>query len=246
MMVILDRFVIGAQLGAKYVTFYTVPFQLAERTSVIPIALSSALFPRLAQIGLGDSGRFLADKAIRTLIVVITPLFLIGVFVIDWFLAVWIGDDFSSRASLVGQILLLGFWGNAIARIPHALLQASGKPAIVAKCHLAELVPYFFLLYVGLEYFGIVGAAIAFSVRAIADSMILLYWANMLKTSMKFLAAPAVLMGSAIIVARPEYSFWIFTSAGLALLCISICWALVNMPDELSALLRKYAPNIIN
>lgn len=246
MMVILDRFVIGAQLGAKYVTFYTVPFQLAERTNVIPVALSSALFPRLAQTGLGESGRDLADKAIRSLTIVITPFFLIGIFLFDWFLGLWVGEGFARQASLVGQILLLGFWGNAIARIPFALLQASGKPDIVAKCHLAELLPYFLMLYFGLEHLGIAGAAIAFSVRATADALILLYWAGMLKSSAKVLAIPAILMAAAVSLARPDYSLWLLAVAGASLICVCLYWAFINLPDELIAIFRKYVPKSLS
>jgi len=240
MMVILDRFVIGAQLGARYVTFYTVPFQLAERTNVIPVALSSAMFPRLAQTGLGEEGKALADKALRALATIITPLFLIGIFLIDWFLSFWIGEEFASEASFVGQILLLGFWGNAIARIPFALLQAAGRPDIVAKSHLAELIPYFLLLYFGLEYFGIAGAAIAFSVRALADSIILLYWANLLKRSLTFLITPAVLMVIAVTAVSPDRPTWIFISVGAGLLSVCLYWAFLNIPEELARLLRKY------
>ena len=57
MMIILDRFIIGALLGAKAVSYYTVPFQLADRTGIIPFALSSALFPRFV----GDAPRGRAE-----------------------------------------------------------------------------------------------------------------------------------------------------------------------------------------
>jgi len=242
MMVILDRFVIGAQLGARYVTFYTVPFQLAERTNVIPNALSSAMFPRLAQTGLGEAGKALADKALRSLATIITPLLLVGVFSIHWFLGLWIGQEFASKASFVGQILLLGFWANAIAKIPHALLQAAGRPDIVAKCHLVELVPYFLLLYFGLEYLGIAGAAIAFSVRALADSIFLLYWAKILKRSLKFLLTPVLLMIAAVIAASPDRSFLIYISVGAGLFSVCLYWTFKNIPDDFLKPLRKYAP----
>lgn len=240
MMVILDRFVIGAQLGARYVTFYTVPFQLAQRTKVIPVALSSALFPHLAQAGFGEGGSALADKALRALATIITPMFLIGIFLIDWFLSFWIGERFASEASLVAQILLLGFWGNAFARIPLALLQAAGRPDIVAKCHLAELIPYFVLLYLGLEYFGIAGAAIAFSVRTLVDGVILLYCANILKRSLPFLVTPAVLIVIAVITVSFDPPTRVFVSVGATLLAVCLCWAFVNMPEELAGFFRRY------
>ena len=43
MMVILDRFIIGTLSGAKAVSYYTVPFQLGERSRIISRALASAL-----------------------------------------------------------------------------------------------------------------------------------------------------------------------------------------------------------
>lgn len=240
MMVILDRFVIGAQMGARYVTFYTVPFQLAERTNVIPNALSSAMFPRLAQNGLGNGGEELAYKALRNLATIITPMFLVGVFSIHWFIGIWIGGDFASNASVVGQILFLGFWANAIAKIPHALLQATGRPDVVAKCHLAEVGPYFVLLYFGLEYLGIVGAAVAFTLRASVDTILLLYWTNILKRSILFLIIPFILLFLSVISASPDRSFWILFSLCLLLSVACLFWIFMNMSSELAKLFRRY------
>jgi O-antigen/teichoic acid export membrane protein len=240
MMVILDRFVIGVQMGARYVTFYTIPFQLAERTTFIPNALCSAMFPRLARAGLGTAGVELADKALRYIVSIITPLFLLGIFFIHWFLGFWINEDFASKASVVGQILLLGFWANAIARIPFALLQAVGRPDIVARCHLVEVIPYFLLLYFGLEYLGIIGAAIAFSLRTSADAIALLYWANMLRSSLRFLCVPVLLLISALIAAAPDRPFWISVGLCMVLLIICIYWGFMHMSLELTKLFRKY------
>lgn len=246
MMVILDRFVIGAQLGAKFVTFYTVPFQLAERTSVIPIALSSALFPRLAQTGLNSGGELLANKSIRSLVVTITPLFICGIFFIDWFLKLWVGEDFANQSSFVAQILLFGFWGNAIAIIPHALLQASGKPSIVAKCHLVELIPYILMLYFGLELLGIKGAAIAFSVRSIVDAAILMYFAKILRQSLKFLISPFFIIFASILLARPEHSMVFIVATGTVLAVVCLYWAFINMPKQLELLLTNGLRTIKN
>ncbi|BCA80097.1 flippase [Desulfuromonas sp. AOP6] len=242
MMVILDRFVIGALLGAKYVTFYTVPFQLGERSNIIPIALSSALFPRLAQAGIGPDGWMLADKAIKSLAVVITPLFLLGIFLMDWFLSIWIGREFADQASLVGQIILLGFWANAIARIPHALLQASGRPDVVAKCHLGEVLPYFALLYIGLHFFGISGAAIAFSIRAAVDASLLLYWAKIFKQSKSFLFFPIFLMCLGLILVRNQYAGWVWLTTVVAVFFTSVLWAIHNMPKEIKDIVARFIP----
>lgn len=242
MMVILDRFIIGALLGAKSVTFYTVPFQLSQRTSVIPVALSSALFPRLAKAQTDADRSKLANKAIKSLAVVMTPLVLFGVFTIEWFLSIWIGNDFANQASQVGQIILLGFWMNAMAHIPLALLQASGKPDVVAKCHLAEVVPYFVLLYFGLQLFGIAGAAIAFSARATVDTLLLLYWARIFGESMKLLWAPIFFMFSGLVLISIQHEGWVWLSAISLVYAVSVWWAIINMPREVRELISRFVP----
>ena len=232
MMVILDRFVIGAALGAKAVTYYTVPFQLAERTTMLPSALASALFPRLAAAGKIEA-RQLAATAICSLAVVMTPLMLIGLLLVEPFLRWWLNPEFASRAGLTAQILLLGFWINSFARVPYALLQAAGKPAVVAKCHLAELIPYLLLLYVGLHFFGLPGAAIVFSLRTLVDCALLLWLAGTLGSGVAMLKTPIFLLLSGLGVAGGLPTggaiWWL---GAFALLLLSLTWSWRNAPPE--------------
>ena len=241
MMVVLDRFVIGATLGAKAVTYYTVPFQLAERSTMLPGALTSALFPRLAAAD-NDEARQLATKAICSLAVVMTPLILIGILLIEPFLRWWLNPEFASRAGLTAQILLLGFWINAFARVPYAQLQAAGKPATAAKCHLGELVPYLLLLYVGLHFWGLPGAAMAFGLRTLADCALLMWFADTLQDGMRALKTPVMLLlaGLAIAAALPAGSamWWL---AALGIVVFSLGWSWQTAPPEVRNLLVRMA-----
>lgn len=196
MMVILDRFIIGAMVGAKAVAFYTIPFQLAERITIIPTALSSALFPLFAAVSREEEQR-LAQQGLRTLVVVMTPMVVIGIIYIEPFIAWWISPEFAHQSSLVGQILLIGFWVNSFAKLPSAQLQARGRPDLVAKCHVGELLPYFGLLYLGLTSYGIVGAAAAFFLRVSLDFLLLAGLAGILRQSIKVLLIPTLLMAPA-------------------------------------------------
>lgn len=247
MMVILDRFVIGATLGAKAVTYYTVPFQLAERSTVLPGALASALFPRLAAAGTDEAGR-LAAMAIRSLAVVMTPVMLVGLLLVEPFLQWWLNPEFGAQAGFTAQILLLGFWINAFARVPYAQLQAAGLPGVVARCHLGELVPYLLLLYVGLYYWGLPGAAVAFGLRALADCALLLWFAGNLAVGFRALRVPALLLlaGLGVAAGLPVAStVWWLTALGLLLL--SLGWAGRQAPLEVRSLamrtVRKLTPN---
>lgn len=172
MMVILDRIIIGSVLGAKSVTYYTVPFQLAERTALIPSSLTTALFPRFSAVTLSEQ-KVLADEAMNILIVTMTPIIAICILFIKPFLLWWVGVEFAHESVLVGQVVLIGFWVNGFARVPFALLQARGKPGLIAKCHLIELLPYFVLLYFALNNLGLLGASLVFTFRVFIDFILL-------------------------------------------------------------------------
>lgn len=200
MMVILDRFIIGSLFGAKAISWYTVPFQLAERTTIISTSHTAALFPHLAAATI-DKEKQLIDNALRTIMAITTPLISIGILLMTPFLAWWITPDFAQRSSLVGRILLMGFWANGLAAIPYSLLQARGRPDIVAKCHVSELIPYFILLYIGLYTNGIIGAAIVFSVRVLVDLVLLGSVSGILKRSLHLFLVPSILLVIAFIIA---------------------------------------------
>lgn len=238
-MVILDRFVIGAALGAKAVTYYTVPFQLAQRSAIIPGALSSAIFPRLATADATD-GRKLTLVAMRSLAVVMTPLMLTGVLLIDPFLGWWISHEFASQASSIGQILLLGFWINAFAVIPYAQLQAAGRPDLVAKCHLAEVIPYLILLLTGLHFFGLQGAATVFGLRACADWILLMFFSRNLREGVKLLYLPLLILLTGITVAvglSINSTAWWMSSVGL--LSLALLWSGKNSPTHLTDIIMQ-------
>ena len=233
MMVIFDRFLIGATLGAKAVTHYTVPFQLAESSTLVPTALTSAIFPRFVAAGAVDAKQ-LATIAIRALAVLMTPLILIGVLLVDPFLRWWLSPEFALDASLSAQILLVGFWVNAFAGIPYALLQAAGRPDIVAKCHLAELVPYLFLLYVGLHFWGLPGAAMVFGLRTFADCALLMWFAGIFQSGAKALRTPIALLltGLATAIGLPvDKMAWLLSAFGL--LSFALVWSWRTAPLEI-------------
>lgn len=240
LMVMLDRFVIGATLGAKAVTYYTVPFQLAERTTILPGALTSALFPRLAAAG-QDEARQLANRAVSSIAVVMTPLILVTVLLVEPFLHWWLNPTFALQAGLTAQILLLGFWINACAGIPFSLLQAAGKPGVVAKCHLAELIPYLMLLYVGLKFWGLPGAALVFGLRTLADCALLMWFAGTLGSGVRVLKVPVLmlLVGLAIAVATQVNSA-LWWSAGAGLMLISLVWSWHTAPPEIRNLMTRW------
>ena len=233
MMVILDRFIIGVMSSANAVTYYTVPFQLGERSTIISNALTSALFPRFAAATPHEEQR-LAQEGLRTLVVVMTPLVAAGILLIEPFLTWWINPAFSQQSARVGQIILVGFWANSFARIPYAQLQARGRPDLIAKCHLAEVLPYFGLLYLGLSVLGLIGAAAAFAVRVLVDLGLLASLAGIQHLVLNMLLLPSLLLVVAYLIAtqlNPGQPEW-FVLIVIHLL-VTMVWAWRQAPNSL-------------
>jgi len=193
MMVVFDRFVIGGVFGAKAVTHYTIPFQLAQNSTIIPNAISSALFPRFAA-STPEEGRRMAENGIKVMVVVMTPLIAAGIILVGPFLSLWISPEFSKQTAIVGQIILFGFWLNSMAHIPVALLQGQGRPDLVAKSHLSEILPYILMLYLALNAFGVVGAAVVFLIRAGADYLLLAWLSGVIRCAVTEVLVPALLL----------------------------------------------------
>jgi O-antigen/teichoic acid export membrane protein len=167
-----ERFAIGALISAAAVAIYVVPLGLILQALILPSALSTALFPKLASSSV-DDGRTLAETSIRVLALVLMPLCFVGLALVEPFLNLWLGASTASKSIPIAQILVVGFWMNSLARIAYTKLQATARPRLIALVHLGELLPYMVLLYVLMRVFGVAGAAIAWSLRCAADAALL-------------------------------------------------------------------------
>jgi O-antigen/teichoic acid export membrane protein len=169
----LDRVLIGVVLGAPEVAYYAVPFGLMTRTQVLARALARTLFPYLSADTIQQARTRVLDSLI-TLGAVMLPMAVLGMFLLHPFLTLWMGARFAARAAPVGEALLCGMWLNGLASVPFAMLQAQGRPDIVAKFHLLELAPFLACLWYGLHRFGLVGAAAAWALRVAIDAILLI------------------------------------------------------------------------
>ena len=233
LMIMTDRFLIGASLGAKAVTQYTIPFHLAEKTSILATVISNVLLPRFAVID-ESQRKELAVKGSRALAGLVTLAFSVALFFLEPFLAIWISKDFSADAGLAGQILLVGWWINCFARIPMVLLHASGHAQLVAKCHLLEFFPYLVSLFFAVNSWGLVGAALVFFLRNLADFILLAKLSGMLLVLLRLLCAPVALILAALFAAvglDPGSKGWLIAMLGS--LGFGSVWAWRQVSDSL-------------
>ena len=180
LMVTADRFVISSVLGAAYVAYYTVPFEVLVRVLIIPGALTAAVFPKitsLLQTDLNDAEK-LYSKSVKLVASVLFPVLLVTTAGAHLGLSIWISKDFADMAWIVTAILAIGIAFNGMAQIPHATIQAAGKVRLTALIHFSELILYVPVLFVALKLFGINGAAIAWVLRVLADFLVLRFFAK--------------------------------------------------------------------
>jgi len=178
-LVYLDRFLIGSILTMSAVAYYTAPYEAVTRLWVIPSSMTMALFPAFSTLeGIKERTKLgmLFARSIKYVLLMLGPVIMIIVLFARDILQIWLGSDFARESTLAMQILAIGVLANALAFVPFALLQGTGRPDIPAKFHMIELPIYLCVAWVLIGSFGIAGAAGAWAFRVSMD-MLLLFWA---------------------------------------------------------------------
>jgi O-antigen/teichoic acid export membrane protein len=194
----LDRFVIGVVQGAQAVTYYAIPYNFATKLLIFPGSLQRALFPRFSAQQSSEAQET-AGRAVLALAGILTPIVIVAVLLTQPFFHLWVGPAVTGRCTRAGELMLLGVWINALAYIPHGLLQAQGRPDLTAKLHLAELVPFVGLLWAGIHFGGVTGAAVVWSARVAADAALLFVAAGIFRVVVVRLLPAIVLIGLSLV-----------------------------------------------
>lgn len=254
MLVYIDRFALAGLAGIAAVAYYIGPYEAVTKLLLLPISLSTAIFPALAGITISEqhaSAENLFSSALRNvLLVLLPPLAILAVFS-PTILGIWLGHEYAVQSSTALRILALGVLINGIAQIPYTFLQAGGRPDLTAKFHLSELVLHIPLTWVLVRRYGVNGAATAWLIRVSIDTT-LLFIANRKVLKLSPLGALAgkglqVAFAAAVMFAGMAASYatqgvsWVSTFALLfaALLgFFAITWLRVLSGSERAMILR--------
>lgn len=222
-----DRFVIGLTIGTAAVAVYVVPFSLVSQLALLPFAFARALFPRLAGAAQPEA-RELFEESARLVVWMLAPVTMGMLLLVGPFLEIWLGRAVAEGAAPIAYILLIGFWINGLAQLPIAELHARSRPRVVALAHVGEIVPYAILLFLLLAEFGVAGAALAWTIRATFDAVILFALARARLEDLRPVALQGILLGGGIAIALllPVWSVerWLLLII-LAAIQFGISWA---------------------
>lgn len=173
-----DRFMIGT-FSLASVAFYATPAEIINRLLILPQALGRTTFPIFsAGVSLHQRTRVYA-KALKHLALILSPVAATIIVFAPDFLRIWVGNTFAQNSTPVLQIMAVGFLANSLAVISFALVQGVGRADITAKFHLVELPIYLLLLWLGVRYLGITGAALAWTARVGLDLLLLTLYAQL-------------------------------------------------------------------
>lgn len=175
LMLYADRFALGTLMSVGVVAYYTTPYDLLMRLLLIPTALSGVLFPTTAQLVIGDRRRLasLLDVAGHLVLGAFLPALALTLLFGRAALGLWLGDDFALHSYGLLSILMLGVLLNALAHLPFAMIQGVGRADVTARLHLIELPCYLGVLWLLVSHYGLTGAAVAWSLRAGVDAILL-------------------------------------------------------------------------
>lgn len=176
-----DRFFIASILGAAVVSYYTIPFEVLFRMLIVPSAISAAMFPMLAAAMAksdADAARSLYRKCLLIVSLLMTGICVLAAALSKLALSIWISPEFSEQSWIIASVLSVGILANSIAFVPFAAIQASGDARSTAMLHLCELLLYVPILLGCLHLFGLIGAAVAWTLRVALDMTLLMYIAH--------------------------------------------------------------------
>ena len=175
-LVYVDRFVIAVLLSLSAVGYYAAPYEIVTRLSIVPISLVAALFPVFSARGESSGGiEELAARSLKTLLLVMGTAALLAVTLAGDVVQIWLGPHLVSVVTVPMQILTVGVLVNALAYVPYSLLQAVGRPDVTGKLHLVELPLHLLLVWVLVDSFGLVGAALAWTIRVTIDAALIFF-----------------------------------------------------------------------
>ena len=167
-LVYFDQFLIGAIVSVAAVGFYTPPFMISNKLSIIPTSLMATLFPAFStSAGRGDTEwiRNALVRSLKLLLLTVGSAALVLAFFAHKILLLWLGTKYAAEGTLVFEILAAGVVFNSLTYVPYSLLQGTGRPDLTAKFQLAQLPIHIAIVWFLVTRFGLAGAALAWTLR---------------------------------------------------------------------------------
>lgn len=170
--IFMDRFFISSNLGIDAVSFYTTPYDLVSKMTLISGSLTAAFFPAVSYWYAKNDIRNLKKSLTKTLKFLSISLLTISIVMISiapYFMQIWISEEYMLKSTSVFRILVVGFALSGISLVFLRFIYGIGKPKYAFLLNLSLIPIYLLSLTILVNNYGIEGAAWAFLVKSVLD-----------------------------------------------------------------------------
>lgn len=185
-LVTFDRFFIGALISVAAIGFYSAPFD-AVANILTPAQSLIVLFPVFSALNVAKKSEavFFYSRTFKHLLTIVGVAAIFILLYASEILNFWLGAEFAQKSSLVLQFLTIGMVGLCFSAVGDNLIKGYGRPELLAKIRLVQILPFFSLLVFFTLKFGIQGTAFVWMVRTLADALLIIF-INLKLLSLKF------------------------------------------------------------
>ncbi|MDB5954975.1 oligosaccharide flippase family protein [Ramlibacter sp.] len=173
-MVYMDRFYLAAATSPSQVAGYVATYELASKLLLPPALVVQIFFPLLIGARVRDvaeSEQLFSRLASGVALLCFLPAALLAATAPE-LLGRWLPAVASSESTAALQILCGGALINCVSQVFVLQVQSLGRTKAIAVAHLAQLPVYLLLLWWSAVHFGLVGVALAWSLRTAADAIL--------------------------------------------------------------------------
>lgn len=176
-----DKLIIGALGGPVAVTLYTVPITLAGRVLGMTSRLAGVMFPHVSTLAATSRLEELRSTYLGALRYITFVNFYVCAGIVlagDAFLGRWVGQEFAVEGYAVLVLMAFAILVDSLTNLPSIVNDALGHPRVSGGFALVRGVVGLALVFMGMKFFGIVGAAAAHLLTAILLSAAFLVYVH--------------------------------------------------------------------
>ena len=165
----LDKIILSNLLSLEVFGYYAIANVVSMNVYRLFGPIYSAIYPRLTNLLALGSRKELATfyhKSAQFLAIAVFPAVAILVFFSNELLLIWLQNPVTADAAApIVSILVMGTLINGIMHIPYGLQLAAGWTSLALSFGVVSLVIFGILLVVLNEFYGVVGAALAWPIQ---------------------------------------------------------------------------------
>lgn len=250
----LEKFILTRYVSVQSLAYYSIAFTFASMTTMFSMAMVQTLLPAFSQLLTPEKREQLTSlftRCVRIGLIGLVPSVMILLIIAKPFFTLWAGAEFGRESVFPFYILLAGVFFSLLVYIPNTILLSSGRSGLFARFYLIEILPYAALAYLLIQLNGIIGAALAWSIRETVNAFTFIYFTKKhtgltieFRQYFNVLSAGALVFLPTALVAflYNSFSFWVFLLLPFSLAAYGwIIWNKFIDPAE-----RDWATGILN